>query len=734
MMLIVVSLTGIALVIAQRNVAENFETQKYEEFQGQIIEQHAARDVRLAVLGERCRRVVESRIRAAVEDEANDLLYKVAQVELPDALANDASADVTGAILHPRFYRFLDQTGAVIPPPEKSLGSLDTEDTFNDRDLALRGLPQTRQVGFVSVKKADGTYAVDEVIATPIFSRNANAVVAALVIGFRPIEFTTTTVASGRIKSGIWLNSHVGSLYMPDVAPVVIPPIAWKLTTMLTLPTPAPNGGSFTETIEGVPHLVIFEQINPGSGFPPAYEVSLYSLADALKRQRELRWEILGIGLALMLAGLVASHILSTRLSKPVETLEVVSAENVVQRERAEAALQVKNEELRTRNAELQKALADLEAAQQHVIQQERLRALGQMASGIAHDFNNALVPILGFCELLQLSPQVLADRKKCLGYLETIQMAAKDAASIVARLREFYRANKPDEEFGAVYLNRLVNQAMSLTQPKWKDQVQASGITIQVVTDLAEVPPVHGEESALREVLTNLIFNAVDAMPTGGTISIRTRSEKDRVVFDVIDSGTGMTEEVRRRCLEPFFSTKGERGTGLGLSMVFGIVQRHGGTIDLRSEVGRGTTFHITLPVYREEEVVPKTQSVAAPRSLRVLVVDDEAPVRELLSAALAEDGHQVEVADQGVEGLRRFMAGKFDLVVTDKAMPGMSGDQMATAIKQVAPHTPIILLTGFGQFLDKEKLPSVDVLAPKPIGVVALRDAVARALAASS
>src|SRR5581483_2372916 len=203
-------------------------------------------------------------------------------------------------------------------------------------------------------------------------------------------------------------------------------------------------------------------------------------------------------------------------------------------RERAEAALEVTNEELRARNAELQKALGDLEAAQQRVIQQERLRALGQMASGIAHDFNNALVPILGFCELLQLSPGVLNDRKKCLGYLETIQTAAKDAANIVARLREFYRANNTDEEFTSVDLRRLVTQAVNLTQPKWKDQSQANGVTIKLVTELAKVPPVRGDESALREVLTNLIFNAVDAMPEGGTITIRTRDQEDCALLEV--------------------------------------------------------------------------------------------------------------------------------------------------------------------------------------------------------
>ncbi len=356
------------------------------------------------------------------------------------------------------------------------------------------------------------------------------------------------------------------------------------------------------------------------------------------------------------------------------------------------------------------------------------------MASGIAHDFNNALVPILGFSELLLLSPAVLADRQKTAKYLETIQTAAKDAASVVSRLREFYRPNKDDREFAPVSLKRLVEQSITLTKPKWKDQAQASGATIEIALELEPVPAVAGEESALREVLTNLIFNAVDAMPGGGTITLRTRRNGDFATLEVSDTGTGMSEETRTRCLEPFYSTKGERGTGLGLSMVFGIVQRHSGSLDLRSELGKGTTFIIKLPLQEPgaERDLEKPVRIAQ-RSLRVLVVDDEAPVRDTLAAVLATEGHEVELAHDGADGLRRFGAAKFDLVVTDKAMPGMSGDQMAATMKQVAPHVPIILLTGFGHFHEKSDFPGIDVLASKPIRIPNLREAIASAIHAA-
>ena len=272
----------------------------------------------------------------------------------------------------------------------------------------------------------------------------------------------------------------------------------------------------------------------------------------------------------------------------------------------------------------------------------------------------------------------------------------------------------------------------VTLTQPKWKGQMQAAGVMIDIARELGDVPPVRGDESALREVLTNLIFNAVDAMPRGGKITMRTRRDGNFALIEVADSGTGMTEEVRKRCLEPFFTTKGERGTGLGLSMVFGIIQRHTGTVEIESEVGKGTTFILRLPLQRMNDTVTAAAADAgeALRSLGILVVDDEPQVREFISAALTGDGHRVETANDGADGLRRFRDGTFDVVLTDKAMPGMNGDQMASAIKMMKPRTPVMLLTGFGQFLDKADLPSIDILLSKPIGIGKLREALSSAL----
>jgi len=390
-------------------------------------------------------------------------------------------------------------------------------------------------------------------------------------------------------------------------------------------------------------------------------------------------------------------------------------------------------ESLRESNRRLEEALAELKATQQQVLQQERLRALGEMASGIAHDFNNALSPVLGFSELLLDLPENLDDNEKVTRYLRMINTAALDAANVVRRLREFYRSREENEILLPVNLNQLVEQAVSLTQPRWKDQALASGITIRVETDLNQLPLVGGNEAEIREVLTNLIFNAVDAMPQGGTITLRTRPDDAHVVLEISDTGTGMTEEVRQRCLEPFFSTKGKRGTGLGLSMVYGIIQRHHGTLVIESEPGEGTTFTIRLPVQKEQKAGTRRQETEGPsRRLQILVVDDEPPVRAVVTDYLTGDGHSVESATNGSEGLQKFLGGWFDVVVTDQAMPEMAGDQLAAAIKRVAPNKPVILLTGFGDLMIAagERPGGVDIILSKPVTLNALRQALAKVM----
>jgi PAS domain S-box-containing protein len=388
---------------------------------------------------------------------------------------------------------------------------------------------------------------------------------------------------------------------------------------------------------------------------------------------------------------------------------------------------------LRESTRELGSTVAELRETQKQVVQQERLRALAQMASGVAHDFNNVLAKILGFTELLLAWPENLNDKEKVKKYLQMTSAAAQEAVTIVNRLREFYRHRKESEVYQSMDLNETIAQAVVLTQPKWKDQMMASGATVVIDTDLRDVPAIRGSESDLREVFINLLFNSVDAMPQGGTITVATRAEADFIVIEVCDTGRGMSEEIRQRCFEPFFTTKGERGTGLGLAIVYGIVQRHGGTISIESEVGKGTHVVIRLPVLTPESGDALPVSAASARPLRVLLVEDEPQVCDIEAEYLRGDGHFVETAADGCQGLKRFKAGHFDVVVADRAMPEMNGDQMTEAIKQISPGTPVVLVTGFADMPmdDVEAKRRPDLVLRKPITQMALRQAIARVLA---
>jgi signal transduction histidine kinase len=397
-----------------------------------------------------------------------------------------------------------------------------------------------------------------------------------------------------------------------------------------------------------------------------------------------------------------------------------------------EANVRQRTEDLRASNAELQKTLKELKETQRHLIQQERLRALGEMAGGVAHDFNNTLSSILGYSELMLAGPHIFDDPGKRTDYLKTINTAAKDAAKIVNRLREFYRPRDDNESFSAVDMNHLIQQAATLTQPKWHSQTMAKGIAIEMQTDLGKVPLIDGNESELREVLTNLIFNAVDAMPRGGMISLHTRAEDEHMVLEVRDTGQGMSEEVRHRCLEPFFTTKGDQGTGLGLAMVYGIIQRHKALLDIQTESGKGTAFIIRFPAGKGKPSYTGTAVKPAVRPLRILYVEDDPSVRSVILNYLKNDGHDVTAAAQGGEGLGLFQTGRFDLVITDRAMPGMTGEQMSAAIKKIMPQKPIILLSGSADVLPEQSLTSVDAVLGKPVTIDGLREAIRQVMEA--
>ncbi|PAW80173.1 MAG: hypothetical protein B9S32_01995 [Verrucomicrobia bacterium Tous-C9LFEB] len=390
----------------------------------------------------------------------------------------------------------------------------------------------------------------------------------------------------------------------------------------------------------------------------------------------------------------------------------------------------------------LQQAYDDLRQTQESVMQQERLRSLGQMASGIAHDINNALSPVSLYTDLLLLEPDL---KKQMRDHLQTMQRAVHDVAATVGRLREFYRERETQLVLTPVHLNQLVQQVIDLTRARWNDMPQQRGIVIQVQTTLSpNLPAIMGVESEIREALTNLVFNAVDAMPNGGTLSLRTQSiapsvtnpSQYRVRVEVSDTGIGMDEDTRRHCLEPFFTTKGERGTGLGLAMVYGIIQRHSADIEIESQTGKGTTVRLIFAVSTEtsaHEVQPPEPIV--PARCRILIVDDDPLLIKSLCDTLKIDGHQIVATKGGQEGIDTFCAAcgsdkPFDVVITDLGMPYVDGRKVAANVKALSPSTPVILLTGWGQRLVAEGdiPPHVDRVLNKPPKLNDLREALSK------
>jgi CheY-like chemotaxis protein len=299
----------------------------------------------------------------------------------------------------------------------------------------------------------------------------------------------------------------------------------------------------------------------------------------------------------------------------------------------------------------------------------------------------------------------------------------------MVRRLRQFHRPSAEREDRQAVNLNDVVEEAIALTAPRWQAKAQADGVTVRIRKDLHPTPPISGAPSELREVLTNLIFNAVDAMPRGGQLCFRTGHMGQRVRLEVTDTGTGMTNETLRHCLEPFYTTKGDGGSGLGLAMSYGIIKRHGGTISIDSRLKEGTVFTICLPVPEqpiEQERIPELRKEMNP--LRVLVVDDHPGIRDIVSAYLVGDRHRVETAADAQEAMDKFRGERFDLVIMDQAMPEINGDGLAAMIKRTHPTEPIIMLTGFADMIREtgERSENVDLVLRKPVRLEDLRRAI--------
>jgi PAS domain S-box-containing protein len=376
--------------------------------------------------------------------------------------------------------------------------------------------------------------------------------------------------------------------------------------------------------------------------------------------------------------------------------------------------------------------------------QTEKLKSLGEFAAGVAHNFNNILAVVLGRTQLLRRNIEVPPGKEEKRKYveelrksLEIIEKASFDGADTVRRIQNF-ASYKPIEAMGfsGVDLNEIIEQALEFTRVRWHDHAGAGGITISIEKELSPLPLMGGSASELREVFVNLINNAIDALPRGGIIRLKTHAEGGQVVGIVEDTGVGVPKNVQDKILDPFFTTKGVQAMGLGLSVSYGIIKSHHGTISLESAETRGTTFCLKFPIYTRALREEKQEGPLSEKTKKasILVVEDEDEVGELLKDILTDGGHEVEFTADGQKGLELFRKKRFDLVFTDLGMPGMSGWQVAEKIKQLSSDTPVALITGWEVKQKKQELKNngVDVLLKKPFRVEEILGLVQECLAA--
>jgi PAS domain S-box-containing protein len=428
-------------------------------------------------------------------------------------------------------------------------------------------------------------------------------------------------------------------------------------------------------------HQVRKEKRQRGEYVPSNYEISIMRKNGEIRHLEVFRKEVLWNG----------------------ETQFQVLYNDITERKKAEV--------------ELERAYKELKSTNEYMVQSTKIRALGEMASGVAHDFNNVLAVILGRA---QLALEDVRDNK-IKKDLQLIEQTALDAAKTVKRLQEFSRV-RADRAFETLSINQVIQGALQMVESRRIELEQTKGIAIKVEEKLEEVAPVAGEAAELREALINILFNAMDAMPNGGKITITAKNEQKGswVVLSVKDTGIGIPDRIKDRMFEPFFTTKTLKGSGLGLSMTYGIVTRYGGIIEFDSEVGKGTTFHIKLPAAAEaiENVQENGTSGAAAKRVTILLVDDDPEIIEVLGLTLEHLGHRVRGITNGREAIEAFKKGNYDLVITDLGMPDVSGWDIARAVKEIKPDVPVLLITGWGMQIKKEQLVGVDGVISKPFG----------------
>lgn len=377
---------------------------------------------------------------------------------------------------------------------------------------------------------------------------------------------------------------------------------------------------------------------------------------------------------------------------------------------------------------------------EEKLVQTEKFRALGELAAGVAHDFNNVLAVVLGRVQLLSKSLDNLPTREYSASMvnlrqgLDIIENATLDGAEVLRRLQEFYRVRREDRSLSKIDLNEVVHHVLEFTKLKWKDEAELKGIKYTIQTKLSPIPCIEGCSSELREVMINLVYNAIDAMPEGGKLVIETLMQGNYIKVMLQDNGIGIPKAIKHKLFDPFFTTKGKQSSGLGLSVSYGIIKRHGGEIIIDSVEGQGTTFTVKIPLpekgkkkekkekkrRKEKKEKVKTGSIES-KNANILIIEDEEEVRSALFDILTSYGHKVSAASQGSEGIELFKNNDFDMVFTDLGMPGISGWQVAQEIKKINPRVPVAVITGWQIQMEESMIRKhgVDVIVNKPFKI---------------
>jgi signal transduction histidine kinase len=573
MMLAVSVSTLLGIYFAQRQLSADVKQDRQREFQAEIASLHSVRELRHAALAERCRALVqEPRIHAALEDNALDLLYPNAKDELQDLTDPDEADSDQPAIrpLHATFYRFLDRKGVVIPPPNaKEVGELTPEE---ESQLTLNAVPEQQQIGYL-LRRVDGANeTIDEVIAMPIISTETYEPIAALVAGFKPVELGGPRASAG-IQTGIWLKDH---LQLPSLGEASQAALRREMNRAMTSPERAER--SFAVEVNGVPHLLFYQQLNPNSLFPSAYEICVYPLSDLLTRQRQLRWQIIGTGTIMLLAGFAASHFASARLAMPVEKLAVDSAENLAQRELAEAALERTSKDLQrsarfsaNTSHQLKTPMTVLRAGLEELRSREKLTsAAREEISALIHQ----TFRITNIVEDLLLLSQLDAGRLQI--------------------------------NFGSIDLTHLLETQI--------DDLSALPDDLDVEVE-SDCPVLHisGENLYVSLILQNLLENALKYNRPGGRIRISCREEGDRAILTIGNTGHPIPAAAQEHIFERFHrGVVGENvtGHGLGLNLARELARLHGGDLRLLRSDEDWTEFEVRFRLLKQ--VAPKSADIA--------------------------------------------------------------------------------------------------------------------------